>query len=106
MKKSITSLIIIALGLLACLVWLVWLGSRPDAPLAESVSNTSRGQSFEVRVVMPRSGLPLGGILPDWVVGKLDGTCGYQKLDPGSRTLNLISIHTSSLIAPRTRRTD
>ncbi|MBA3568857.1 MAG: hypothetical protein H0W28_05830, partial [Pyrinomonadaceae bacterium] len=72
-----TSLIIIALGLLACLVWLVWLGSRPDEPdelVGESVSDTSRGPSFEVRVVMPRLGLPFGGILPDALVKKFDGT--------------------------------
>ncbi len=63
-------LIIIALTLLACLAWLVWRGSRPDEPIAESVLDTSGGPSFEVRVVVPRGGLPLGGILPDWFVRK------------------------------------
>ncbi|MCM3901707.1 MAG: hypothetical protein ND866_08375 [Pyrinomonadaceae bacterium] len=86
-----TSLIIIALALLACLVWLVWLGSRPDEPaetFAESVSKTSREPSFEVRVVMPRSGLPLGGILPDSLVKKLDGTPRELRFDhtsPGAQ---------------------
>ena len=93
MKKSIkTSLIIIALGLLACLAWLVWLGSRPDEPVAESISDTSRGPSFEVRVVMPRSGLPLGGILPDWVVGKLDGTPRELRFDHTSRGAQIGSV--------------
>jgi hypothetical protein len=67
--------------LLACLVCLVWFGSRPDEPVAESVSDTSRGPSFEVRVVMPRSGLPLGGILPDALVKKLDGTPRELRFD-------------------------
>ena len=71
MKKSMkTSLIIIALALVAWLAWLVWRGSRPDKPSGESASDTSRGPAFEVRVVMPRAGLPLGGILPDWFVRK------------------------------------
>jgi hypothetical protein len=93
MKTSMkTSLIIIALGLLACLVWLVWLGSRPDEPVAESVSDTSRGPSFEVRVVMPRSGLPLGGILPDALVEKLDGTPRELRFDHTSRGAQIGSV--------------
>jgi hypothetical protein len=83
-----TSLIIIALALVACLVCLVWLGSRPDQPgelVGKSVLDTSRGPSFEVRVVMPRSGLPLGGILPDWLVKKLDGTPRELGFDHTSR---------------------
>jgi hypothetical protein len=89
MKKSRkTSLIIIALALLAGLAWLVWLGSRPDEPVGESLSDTSGGPSFEVRVVMPRGGLPLGGILPDWFVKKLDGTPRELRFDhtsPGAK---------------------
>ncbi len=85
MKTSLkTSMIVIALALVACLVWLVWLSSRPDEPddpVAESVSGTSRGPSFEVRVVMPRSALPLGGILPDALVEKLDGTPRELRFD-------------------------
>ena len=82
MKKSMkTSLIIIALALFACLACLVWLGSRPDEPVAESVSDTSQGPSFEVRVVVPRLARPLAGILPDWVVGKLDGTPSELRFD-------------------------
>jgi hypothetical protein len=86
-----TSLIVIALALVACLAGLVWLGSRPDEPdetFAESVSDTSRGPSFEVRVVVPRSGLPLGGILPDWLVKKHDLTPRELRFDytsPGAQ---------------------
>ncbi len=87
-----TSLSIIALGLLACLVWLVWLGSRPDEPVAESVSDTSRGPSFEVRVVMPRSGLPLGGILPDSLLKKFDGTPRELRFDHTSSGAQIGSI--------------
>ena len=85
MKRSIkTSLIILALALLACLVWFIWLGSRPDKPdepVRESISNTSRSPSFEVRVVVPRLARPLAGILPDWVVKKLDGTPSELRFD-------------------------
>lgn len=59
-------LIIIALLLLA---GLVVLGSRRDEPVAPSVSDTSRGPSFEVRVVKPRSARPLFGLLPDGFPG-------------------------------------
>ena len=83
-----TSLIIIALALLACLVCLVWLGSRRDEPVAESVLDTSQGPAFEVHIVMPRGGLPLGGILPDWFVRKHDLTPRELRFDhtsPGAR---------------------
>lgn len=90
--KPKTSLIIIVLGLLACLVWLVWLGSRPDEPVAQSVSDTSRGPSFEVRVVVPRLARPLAGILPDWLVGKLDGTPSELRFDHTSRGAQIGSV--------------
>ena len=95
-----TSLIIIALALLACVVWFVWPGSRPDEPaetFAESVSNTSRDPSFEVRVVMPRSGLPLGGILPDFLVKKLDGTPRELRFDHTSRGAQIGSVGSDRL---------
>lgn len=56
------SLLIIALALLACLVWL---GLRPNEPVVESISDTSRGPLFEVNVVKPRIARPLFGLLPD-----------------------------------------
>jgi hypothetical protein len=97
MKTSMkTSLIIIALALLTGLVCLFWLGSRPDEPdeaVGPSVSETSRGPSFEVRVVMPRSGLPLGGILPDWLVRKLDGTPRELRFDYTSPGAQIVSGH-------------
>src|SRR5882724_2738677 len=96
MKTSMkTSLIIIALALLACLAWLVWLGSRPDEPdetVAASVSEISRGPSFEVRVVVPRGGLPLGGILPDWFVRKHDLTPRELRFDHTSRGAEIVSV--------------
>ncbi|HYN24375.1 MAG TPA: hypothetical protein VES69_04965, partial [Pyrinomonadaceae bacterium] len=98
MKTSMkTSLIIIALALVACLVCLVWLASRPDEPVAESVSDTSQGPSFEVRVVMPRSGLPLGGILPDALVEKLDGTPRELRFDHTSRGAQIGSVENDRL---------
>ena len=96
MKKSIKRwLIIIALALLAGLAGLVWLGSRPDRPdelVGESVSDTSRGPSFEVRVVVPRGGLPLGGILPDWFVRKHDLTPRELRFDHTSRGAQIGSV--------------
>jgi hypothetical protein len=96
MKTSIkTSLIIIALALLVFLVGLVWLGTRPDEPddlLGENVLDTSQGPSFEVRVIMPRLGLPLGGILPDWVVKKLDATPSELRFDHTSRDARISNI--------------
>ena len=80
-----TSLIIIALALLACLVMLISRPGEPDEPVGASVSETSRGPSFEVRVVVPRSNLPLFGILPDWLEAKLDGTPRQLGFDHASR---------------------
>lgn len=88
MKKSRKTLIIIAVALLAGIVWLVWLASRPDYAVAENVLDTSRGPSFEVRVVIPRGGLPLFGILPDSLVKKYDLTPRELRFDhasPGAR---------------------
>ena len=76
-----TWLIIIALALLACLVWL---GSRPDGPDAASVSDTSRGPSFEVNVEKPRMDRFLGGILPTKLEAKLFGG-GQLRFDHASR---------------------
>lgn len=84
-----TSLIIIALALLAGVVLLVVFKSRPNDPIAPSVLETAGGPSFEVRVVVPRSGLPLGGILPDWVVRKHNLTpreLGFDHMSSGAKT--------------------
>lgn len=93
-----TSLIIIALALLACLVGLVWLGSRRDdademdETVSESISNTSGGPAFEVRVVVPRAGLPLGGILPDWFLKKHDLTPRELRFDYTSPGAKIVSV--------------
>lgn len=85
MKASIkTSLIVIAVALVVGLVGLVWFLSRSeetDETFAERESNTSGTSAFEVRVIMPRAGLPLGGILPDALVRKLDGTPSQLRFD-------------------------
>jgi hypothetical protein len=83
--------IIIALALVVCLALLVWLRARPHEPdesVGESVSDTSGGPSFEVRVIVPRGGLPLFGILPDSLVKKYDLTPRELRFDhtsPGAR---------------------
>jgi hypothetical protein len=84
MKTSMkTSLIIIGLALLTCLVGLTWLVSRPDEPVTPSVSDTSQGPSFEVSIERPRMDRPFGGILPTTLEGKLFG--GELRFDHASR---------------------
>ncbi|HXD32632.1 MAG TPA: hypothetical protein VN643_16035 [Pyrinomonadaceae bacterium] len=87
MKRATkTSLIIIMLALLACIIVLM-LRSRSDEPadlVGASVANPSLGPVFDVRVIMPRAGLPLAGILPDWVVRKMDGTPREMRFDQAS----------------------
>ncbi len=90
MKKSIkTSLIVIALALVACLVSIVWLVSRPgdlDRPVAESASGTSEGTAFEVNVERPRMDRFLGGILPTSLEEKLiGGALRFNHASPGAR---------------------
>jgi len=88
MKKSRKTLIIIAVALLAGIVWLVWLASRPDYAVAENVLDTSQGPAFEVHVVVPRGGLPLGGILPDSFVRKHNLTpreLQFDNASPGAK---------------------
>ncbi|MEK6337287.1 MAG: hypothetical protein AABM67_20385 [Acidobacteriota bacterium] len=86
-----TALIIVALTLLAGIACLVWFGSRPDEPVAASASDTSPGPSFDVRVVVPRGGLPLGGILPDWFVRKHDLTPRELRFDHTSRGAQIVN---------------
>ena len=89
------SLIIIALALLTCIAFLVWLASRADQThemIAESISNTSRGPAFEVRVIVPRLARPLAGILPDWVVRKMEGTPSELRFDHTSSGAQIVSV--------------
>lgn len=89
MKKSMkTWLIIIALTLLACLVVL---RSRPDEPVAASVSDMSQGPSFEVHVVRPRSARFLFGILPTKLEAKLLGV-SELRFDHTSRGAKISSV--------------
>ncbi|MEK6283732.1 MAG: hypothetical protein AABN95_25535 [Acidobacteriota bacterium] len=91
MKKSIkTSMIVIALALVACLVCLVWLVSRSDESLTPSVSDTSRAPSFEVHVERPRMDRPFGGILPTKLEAKLLG--GELRFDHASRGARIGSV--------------
>jgi hypothetical protein len=87
-----TWLIIIALALLACLVWLRSRPDHPDELVGESVLDTSGGPAFEVRVVMPRSARPLFGILPNWLEAKLDGTPREVGFDHTSRGAEIVSV--------------
>ena len=82
-----TSLIIIALAFLVCLVGLVWLVSRPRETV---VSKTSGRPTFEVNVEKPRMDRFLGGILPTAVEAKLIG--GELRFDHLSRGAKIGSV--------------
>jgi hypothetical protein len=85
------SLIIIALVLLAALACVFWFARRSD-PVDAIINNKSNGPSFAVRVVVPRLGRPFAGILPDWVVKKMDATpgeLGFGHTSPGAKAGNV-----------------
>jgi len=95
MKTSLkASLIVIAalLALLACLVWLVSRPDEPDVPVGTSISETSRGPSFEVSVVVPRLTRPFGGVLPDWLVARMGGTPRELRFYHASRGAHVGSV--------------
>ncbi len=96
MKRSTqTLLIIIPLALLIVIASIVWLGSRPDQSnriVADGIANTSPAPAFEVRVGVPRMGRPLGGILPDWVVTKMEGTPSELRFDHTSAGARIVSV--------------
>lgn len=89
-----TALIIIVLALLACLVVI---GSRPEEPVAASVSEPSRGPSFEVRVVFPRLNRPLLGILPESLVAPMGGIPRELGFDHASRGAEIGSVGSDRL---------
>ena len=86
-------LIMIALVLLACLVWLVL---RPDVPDAASVPDTSQVPSFEVSVEKPRMDRFLGGILPTKLEARLLGG-GELRFDHASRGAHVGSVRPDRL---------
>ena len=93
-RKISLIIVIFALGLLACLVVFV-LRSRPDEQaesVAANLSETSGNPTFAVRVIMPRMGLPLGGILPDWVTRKFDGTPSELRFGSTSPGAEIVSV--------------
>jgi hypothetical protein len=93
-RKISLIIVIVAMAILACLVVLV-LRSRPDEqaePVATSLSGTSGSPAFAVRVIMPRMGLPLGGILPDWVTRKFDGTPSELRFGNASPGAEILSV--------------
>jgi hypothetical protein len=78
------SLIIVAVALLACLVWLI---SRPDEPTAANGSGTPGVPSFEVHVEKPRMDRFLFGILPTRLEEKLvgDGELRFNQASRGAK---------------------
>lgn len=91
MKKSMkTRLIIIALALAVCLIFLVWFAARPGEPFSARVSGTSGGPAFEVRVEKPRMDRFLFGILPTKIEAKLLG--GELRFDHASAGAKIGSV--------------
>jgi len=104
-------LIVAGLALLACFVVIKW---RPDGPVAPSVSESSRGPSFEVRVVKPLSARPLFGLLGLLPAGDLRfdqrspgaaiGSVGHDHLELRADGWDLaIEIDGEGRVAPGTR---
>lgn len=87
MKRA---LIIIALALAACLIFLVWFAARPDEQFSKSVSGTSGGTAFEVLLEKPRMDRFLFGILPTRIEAKLTG--GELRFDHSSRGAKIGSV--------------
>ena len=91
MKRA---LIIIALALAACLIFLVWFAARPGEPFAESVSGTVGGTAFEVLVEKPRMDRFLFGTLPTKIEAKLlGGELRFDHASPGARIGNVGANH-------------
>lgn len=91
MKRA---LIIIALALAACLIFVVWFAARPDEQFSKSVSGTSVGTAFEVLVEKPRMDRFLFGILPTKIEAKvLGGDLRFGRESPGARIGNLGANH-------------
>lgn len=89
-----TSLIIIVLVLLACLVLI---GSHREEPVAGSLAETSPGPSFEVRVAFPRLNRPLFGILPESFVARRGGIPREVRFDHASRGAEIGSVEADRL---------
>jgi hypothetical protein len=87
MKRSGKILLIMAFVLLACLVVLVWLISRPERRDVATVTDTSHGASFEVNVEKPRTDRAFFGILPTKVEAKLFGVgeLRFDQASPGAK---------------------
>ncbi|HEX2253966.1 MAG TPA: hypothetical protein VHQ65_11920 [Thermoanaerobaculia bacterium] len=89
-----TALILIVLVLLACLAVI---GSRPAEPIVASVSEASRGPSFEVHVVFPRLNRPFLGLLPEPLVARLGGVPPKLGFDHASRGAEIGSVGSDRL---------
>lgn len=56
---------------------------RPDRPVATIAPGSSSGPAFVVQIIRPRSGLPLGGMLPPRLFG-LEQHLGFESTSPGA----------------------
>lgn len=56
---------------------------RPDRPVADIEPGSAPGPAFVVQIIRPRSGLPLGGLLPPRFFG-LESHIGFDSKSPGA----------------------
>ncbi len=80
------SWLLVPLGLLGCLAVLAgfsFVSYRPDRPVPTIDPGSSPGPAFVVQIIRPRSGLPLGGLLPPKLFG-LESHLGFGSDSPGA----------------------
>lgn len=84
-RKREASWILLPLVFLAGVAVLVFspVGYRPDRPVATIAPGSSSGPAFVVQIIRPRTGLPLGGILPPQLFG-LDAHLGFDSTSAGA----------------------
>jgi hypothetical protein len=70
-------------GLLAIAVTFSLVVYRPDRPIATIAPGSSSGPAFAVQIIRPRSGLPLGGLVPPRLFG-LEAHLGFESTSAGA----------------------
>ena len=81
-KASWILLPVVLLAVLAVLLFSP-VAYRPDRPVAAIVPGSSSGPAFVVQIIRPRTGLPLGGILPPRFFG-IDEQLGFEATSAGA----------------------
>ncbi len=78
--RNLLPLGLLVVGIVVLLCFGVY---RPDRPVDDLVPGSSSGPAFVVQIIRPRTGLPLGGVLPPQLFG-LDADLGFESTSPGA----------------------